>query len=166
MSGKSHDVNREAKTKLSGAYCAVPPLALGHRTVVICGFGGSPFWKHPSPYCRVSRIWGGVWVPIGWCGRLFCTKPRAVKKRLVYCSGFCKNNPLCQPIGIQTPPQIRKTPQYGDGRFQNRPRQHPQITTVRWPSEHPSGGAFAWFWGGSGGGKRAEGTPEPPFLAS
>ena len=38
----------------------VPPegCSLGHCTVLICGFGGSPFWKHPSPYCRVSQIWG------------------------------------------------------------------------------------------------------------
>ena len=46
-------------------------------------------------------------------------------------------------------PQIRKSPQYGGQGLLG----------------GPSRCVFALFWGGSGGGKRAEGTPERPFLA-
>ena len=115
-------------------HAKAPPegCSLGHRTVVICGCCRGLFWKRPSPYCGVLRIWGGVWMPIGWHRGLFLQKPRAVNKNLflplwvlykiTYRTSHLAPRPLPKSAKHDSTvtgasktdyPQIRKSPQYG-----------------------------------------------------
>ena len=156
-------------------HAKAPPegCSLGHRTVVICGCCRGLFWKRPSPYCCVLRIWGGVWMPIGWHRGLFLQKPRAATKicflplwvlyKITYRTSHLAPRPLPKSAKHDSTvtgasktdyPQIRKSLQYGGQELWGGDL---AVAVLRVFC------VFVWFWGGSLNQTKGQrrGSPEP-----